>query len=155
MAVWVCWLPNHHEFLGVVLAFTIFNFPTFWIVCICAKAGTGYFLFSCQNHYPKAHSLPQTKKKYIYINRLCCSHLRCEKSCVPQEQLNSASWNRRNSVPCSLHSECNETDGSGDSEVMKPVDHHSGTESLPRTTSLVDRLVYFHDFIIIIFILMR
>lgn len=39
---------------------------------------------------------------------------------------------------------------------MKPVDHRSGTESLPHTTSLVDRLVYFHDFIIIIiFILMR
>lgn len=73
VAVWVCWLPNHHEFVGVVLAFTIFHFPRFWIVCIYAKAETGYFLFSCQNHYPKAHSLPQTKKKYI--NRLCCSRI--------------------------------------------------------------------------------
>jgi hypothetical protein len=43
-------------------------FPHCVQFCVYAKAGTGYFLFLRQNHYPKAHSLPQArKKKYIYI----------------------------------------------------------------------------------------
>jgi len=123
-------------------------FPQFEHFACIAKED--FFLSLARTIYPKAHSLPQTKKKenmYIKIEfvvhvseiwkQLCAT--RTAKQCLTERE--------GILYPGSRQSERDEIDSSRDSKVItKPVNHHNGTESLPQTTQLVDRLVYFPCF---------
>ena len=75
--------------------------------------------------------------------------MRTAKWCLTLEQVGIL-------YPSLLLSEHDKVDSCGDSEVItKPVDHCNGMEIIPQTTPLIDRLVYFPEFfLLILFILM-
>lgn len=98
------------------------------------------------------HYLKQ-KKKYIYIRIECCSFETWKQLCAVRTSKRSLMEQEGILYPCLLLSQHDKADSCGDSEViLKPVDHCNGMEIIPQTAPLVDRLVYFPDFIIIIII---